>query len=259
METGLWSKLAPATRSTLARLTGLALAVVIVCLPAAIERATTHTRQRRVADEAARRAREGAELARQVLALQDGAVALMAENAAANPRFQVAVRGRVDRDTFADLLATESWWEPYREMLTAISYDGVTFAFTQTEGADGVSVAALVRQVSRSGRAASVIVAGRGGGFLVAARPLRFDGEHIGVLALARRRRGRAPGPRRRRAGASGARVAGRSGRAGAADRRRGPRRGRGRRAAGGHAERRDPRARAGRRRGGLARALRGR
>jgi hypothetical protein len=187
METGLWSKLAPATRSTLARLTGLALAVVIVCLPAAIERATTHTRQRRVADEAARRAREGAELARQVLALQDGAVALMAENAAANPRFQVAVRGRVDRDTFADLLATESWWEPYREMLTAISYDGVTFAFTQTEGADGVSVAALVRQVSRSGRAASVIVAGRGGGFLVAARPLRFDGEHIGVLALARR------------------------------------------------------------------------
>ena len=67
----------------------------------------------------------------------------MTGNAVANPRFLAALHGRVDGDTFADLLATESWWEPYRDLLTAISYDGVTLAFAQTEGVDGVPVGPL--------------------------------------------------------------------------------------------------------------------
>ena len=54
----------------------------------------TQVRQRRVDEEAAREAQEGGELARQALDLQIESVALMAENAVANPRFLAALRGR---------------------------------------------------------------------------------------------------------------------------------------------------------------------
>ena len=171
----------------LGMLAGLALAAGVACIPFINERAATQARQRRVGDEAARRAREGAELARQALDLQIESVALMADNAASSPRFLAALRGRVDRGTFADLLATESWWEPYRSTLAAISYDGATLAFAQTEGAEGVSVGALVRAVGETGRPASAAMAGPGGGFLVAARPVRLGRDRAAVLALARR------------------------------------------------------------------------
>ena len=128
-------------------LAGLALAAGVAGIPFINEQAATQARQRRVGDEAARKAREGAELAREALELQIESVAMMAENAVANPRFLAALRGRVNRDTFADLLATESWWEPYRSTLAAISYDGATLAFAQTEGRDGVSVGAIVQRV----------------------------------------------------------------------------------------------------------------
>ena len=179
--------MAGVARSRFGVVAGLMLAVGVACIPYINERAATEARQRRVAEEAGRKARESAELARQTLALQIEATALMADNAAANPRFLAALRGHVNRDTFADLLATESWWASYREMLAAISYDGATLAFAQTEGADGVSIAPIVKQVGETGRAASVMLSGRGGGFLVAALPVRIGHDRAAVLALARR------------------------------------------------------------------------
>jgi len=171
-----------AVRSKLRAVSGLVLAGAIVCIPYLTERALTQARQRRAGDEAARKARETADLARQALRLQTEAMALTTENALANPRFVAALRGRVNRDTFADLLGTESWWEPYRDLRAAISYDGATLAFAQTEGEDGVSVMETVRRVAESGRPSSVMISGRGGAFLVAARPAR-----PAVLVLARR------------------------------------------------------------------------
>jgi serine/threonine-protein kinase len=166
---------------------GFALAAGVACIPFINERSATQARQRRVGDEAARKAQEGAELTRQALDLQIESVALMAENAVGNPRFLAALRGHVNRGTFADLLATESWWEPYRSTLAAISYDGATLAFAQTEGGEGVSVEAIVKRVGETGRPASAAMVGPGGGFLVAARPVRLGRDRGAVLALARR------------------------------------------------------------------------
>jgi len=168
-------------------LPGLALAAAVVCIPYVCERAVTQARQRRVAEEATRKARESAELARAALALQTEAVAMMTANAVANPRFLAALRGRVDKGTFADLLATETWWEPYRDLLTAISYDGATLAFTQTEGEDGVAVESIVRRVKETGRATGAAISGSGGAFLVAARPAPLGRDRAAVLVLARR------------------------------------------------------------------------
>ena len=168
-------------------LAGFALAAAILSLPYVADRAMTQTRTRRVSEEAARKARAAAELAREALALQTEAVALMTGNAVANPRFLAALRGRVNSGTFADLLATESWWEPYRDLRAAISYDGATLAFAQTEGADGVPVGSLVREVAETGRVASAAIAGSGGAFVVAARPVSLGRDRAAVLVLARR------------------------------------------------------------------------
>jgi hypothetical protein len=173
-------------RSRSTALVGLAVAAVIACVPVAAERVMAPARQRRVAEEAARKAGQAAELARQALRLQMDAVALMADNAGANPRFLAALRGRVSKETFADLLATESWWEPYRDLRVAISYDGRALAFSQTEGPDGVPVTALVKQVGEIGYPASATTTGPGGGFLLAVRPVRLGRDRAAVLALAR-------------------------------------------------------------------------
>src|SRR4051812_19190290 len=174
-------------------LAGLVSAAAILCVPYASDRAMTQSRQRRVGEESTRKAREAAALAREGLALQLDAVAMMTQNAVANPRFVAALRGRVSRNTFADLLATESWWEPYRELRAAISYDGKTLAFAQTEGAEGVSVDAIVRRVGETGQPASVAIAGGGGAFLVAARPAPLGRGGAAVVALARRIDGALP------------------------------------------------------------------
>jgi hypothetical protein len=91
-------------------LIGLTIAAVVLAAPYLIDRVLTQGRERRVAEEAGRKAREAADLARDALAVQTEAVAMMTENAVANPRFLAALRGRVDRTTLADLLSTESWW-----------------------------------------------------------------------------------------------------------------------------------------------------
>jgi hypothetical protein len=166
---------------------GLMVALVVLAAPWVLDRVVTETRQRRITEEATRKAREAAELAREALAVQTAAVALMADNAVANPRFLAALRGRVDRTTLADLLSTETWWEPYREQLAAISYDGATMAFSQAEGADGLPIGPMMRQVATSGKPAAQPLAGARAAFLAAARPAPLGQGASAVLLLAKR------------------------------------------------------------------------
>ena len=159
----------------------------MLAAPYLIDRVVTQTRERRVAEESGRKAREAAELARDALSVQTEAVAMMTENAIANPRFLAALRGRVDRTTLADLLSTESWWEPYRNQLAAISYDGATLAFSQAEGADGLPIGEMMRKVGKDGKPAAQPLAGERGAFLVAARPAALGQGASAVLLLAKR------------------------------------------------------------------------
>ena len=154
------------------KLLGLALAALVIATPWLVDLASTQSRQRRVDEEAARAAREGGDLAREALAVQLQAVAMMTDNAVANPRFLAALRGRVDRTTLADLLSTETWWEPYRDQLAAISYDGATLVFSQAEGADGLPVGEMLRRVGKEGKPLAQALAGARGSFLAAARPV---------------------------------------------------------------------------------------
>ena len=176
-------------RPTTARrkLLGLTLAALVIATPWLVDLASTQSRQRRVDEEAARAAREGGDLAREALAVQLQAVAMMTDNAVANPRFLAALRGRVDRTTLADLLSTESWWEPYRNQLAAISYDGATLAFSQAEGADGLPVGEMLRQVGKEGKPLAQPLAGARGSFLAAARPVPLGQGSSAVLLLAKR------------------------------------------------------------------------
>jgi hypothetical protein len=176
------------TRSTPKRaLVGLTVAAVVLAIPYLVDRVVMEARQRRVTEESSRKAREAAELAREALGVQTEAVAMMTENAIANPRFLAALRGRVDRTTLADLLSTESWWEPYRNQLAAISYDGATLAFSQAEGADGLPIGELMRQVGTAGKAAARPMAGERGAFLAAARQAPIGQGMSAVLLLAKR------------------------------------------------------------------------
>jgi hypothetical protein len=149
---------APPTRSTRTLL--LTLAALVVATPGLVDLGVTQSRHRRVEEEAARKAREGGELAREALGVQLQAVSMMTDNAVANPRFLAALRGRVDRTTLADLLSTETWWEPYRDQLAAISYDGSTIAFSQAEGADGLPIGEILRQVGKTGKPSAQPLAG---------------------------------------------------------------------------------------------------
>jgi serine/threonine protein kinase len=169
------------------RLLGLSLAAAVIATPWLVDLASTQSRQRRVAEEAARAAREGGDLAREALDVQLQAVAMMTDNAVANPRFLAALRGRVDHTTLADLLSTESWWEPYRNQLAAISYDGATVAFSQAEGADGLPIGEMLRRVGKEGKPSAVPLAGARGSFLAAARPVPLGRDFSAVLLLAKR------------------------------------------------------------------------
>jgi hypothetical protein len=188
MATGITARPEPAPAAGVRRALGLGLAAFILVIPVVADLAVTEARQRRVADEAAHRARESASWAREALAVQAQGVSMMTENALANPRFLAAVRGHVDARTFADLLATESWWEPYRGLLAAISYDGTTLAYAQTQGGDGVPIGQILQEVAASGKLVSRAICGERGAFLVAARPVPLGpGQRSAVLMLARR------------------------------------------------------------------------
>jgi hypothetical protein len=178
----------PAPGMTVRRALGLGTAAFILLVPVVADLAVKEARQRRVVEEASHRAREAATWAREALSVQTQGVSMMTENAIANPRFLAAVRGHVDGRTFADLLATESWWQPYRGLLAAISYDGATLAYAQTVGGNGVPIGTLVQEVATSGKPVSRAMFGERGAFLVAARPVPLAaGERPAVLLLARR------------------------------------------------------------------------
>ena len=191
MATGITSQAptpAPGPGVTVRRALGLGLAAFILVIPVVADLAVTEARQRRVAEQASHRARESAGWAREALAVQAQGVSMMAENALANARFLAAVRGHVDGRTFADLLATESWWEAYRGLLTAISYDGTTLAYAQTQGGNGVPIGQILQEVATTGKAVSRAICGERGAFLVAARPVPLgQGQRPAVVLLAKR------------------------------------------------------------------------
>ena len=168
-------------------LAGVGAAAFVVVLACLADRTLSSNGERRVGEEAARKAHDAADWAREALAVQTESLALMTQNALANPRFQAALRGRVDSRTFTDLLATESWWEPYRGLRAAISYDGKKLAFAQTDGRDEARIREIVREVSASGKGATRLMSGTQGAFLVAASPdLPGTGQASAVLLLTR-------------------------------------------------------------------------
>ena len=108
---------AAAHRPTIARrkLSGLALAAVVIATPWLSRRvAATQSRQRRVDEEAARAAREGGDLAREALALQLRVGGADDRERGGQPALPRGASRARRSPTFADLLATETWWEPYR-------------------------------------------------------------------------------------------------------------------------------------------------
>ena len=186
-------------------LLGIGLAALLITGAYFGVRASDDWRQQQVADEALRSAREAAIRAREIVSVQNEAVALMGSNAVVNSRLIVAIRGRVDSETLADVFAGEAWWEPYRNLLTAISYQGTEIAFSQ--GAD-VRIVAPGRRSVAAVRAdngqISRFVTAAGRAYVMAATPMRFGaGLEDAVLVLARpfdqaRAGGRSPpGPTR--------------------------------------------------------------
>lgn len=168
-------------------LAGVGAAAFVLVLASLADRSLSNNGERRVSEEAARKAHEAADWAREALAAQTESLALMTQNAVANPRFLAALRGRVDSRTFADLLATESWWEPYRNLRAAISYDGRKLAFAQTDGTDEAQIREIIREVSATGKGAARLISGKQAAFLVAASPDPLgSGQASAVLLLTR-------------------------------------------------------------------------
>src|SRR5262245_9472152 len=106
----------------------VALGACVVVLPLTVR---SHRSLRTTVLDRAQRATEiRLGRARDALAFDNEALGLTAHNASSNPRLIAAVKGRVDGQTFADLFQTEPWWEPYRrDIVAAVSYDGVALAF----------------------------------------------------------------------------------------------------------------------------------
>jgi hypothetical protein len=164
---------------------GIVAAGICLCVPLVLSMRIDSTRSRRVAEEAESASVEAAERARDALRLQLDAVELLAHNAVANPRLVAALRGRVDRQTLADLFASESWWEPYRQLATAISYEGTTIAFAQADGAaSGLPIAEVIASVRSKGAPVSKMIAHDGRVFLVSATPIRVSASPSGAVVL---------------------------------------------------------------------------
>src|SRR5205085_1707210 len=133
-------------------LLGIGVAAVLIGAAYFGVHASDEWRKQRVTDEALRSARESAIRAREIVTVQNESVAMMGANAVVNSRLIVALRGRVDRETLADVFAGEAWWEPYRKMLSAISYEGSEVAFSQGAEVESLPLAEMIGQV-RSGKA----------------------------------------------------------------------------------------------------------
>ena len=156
-------------------LAGFGLAAILLGVAYLGGQSLDANRQDRVAEEAQRTARYSVQRARDLLQVQMETVALMAHNAVVNPRMVVVLRGRVDNSTLADIFATEPWWEPYRKLGTAISYEGSEIAFRSGEGLEGVPLGEVVEAVRSDNAAVTRFVPGLDRVFLLAAVPMRVS------------------------------------------------------------------------------------
>ena len=164
---------------------GIVAAGLCLCVPLLLSTVIDKNRSRKISDEAAGVSVEAAERARDALRLQLDAVELLAHNAVANPRLVAALRGRVDRRTLADLFASETWWEPYRQLATAISYEGTTIAYSQAEGAgQSLPLTEIIGSVRANGVPVSKMVAHDSRLFLVSATPIRLAASPQGTVVL---------------------------------------------------------------------------
>ncbi|HEY0715655.1 MAG TPA: serine/threonine-protein kinase [Polyangia bacterium] len=167
-------------------LVGLGLAAVVLAGAYYGTLVSEEWRQDRTATEAGRSAREAALRAREIISVQSEAIELMGHNAVINSRLVVALRGRVDAETLADVFAGEAWWEPYRGLLTAISYEGTNIAYS-----NGTVQSLPIAEVIASARAAksqvSRFVAASGRAYVIAATPMLFGpGLEPAIVVLGR-------------------------------------------------------------------------
>jgi hypothetical protein len=168
-------------------LLGIGVAAVLVGAAYFGVHASDEWRQQRVADESLRSARESAIRAREIVTVQNESVAMMGANAVVNSRLIVALRGRVDRETLADVFAGEAWWELYRSLLTAISYQGTEIAFSHGPQVETLPLAEMIGQVRAAKTQLSRFVAAAGHAYVVAATPMHFgEDQEDAILVLAR-------------------------------------------------------------------------
>jgi hypothetical protein len=168
-------------------LLGLGLAAVLIGAAYFGARASDEWRQQRVADEALRTARESAIRAREIVTVQNESVALTGQNAVVNSRLIVALRGRVDSQTLADVFSGEAWWEPYRHLLSAISYEGSEIAFSRGPEVESLPLSEMVAEVRAKNAQLSRFLAAAGHAYVVAATPMHFGaGQEDAVVVLAR-------------------------------------------------------------------------
>jgi hypothetical protein len=168
-------------------LAGLGLAAALLLGAYQGDRSLEEARQEKISSEASRSAREAALRAREIVVVQNEGISLMGHNAVVNPRLVVALRGRVDSGTLADVFAGEAWWEPYRGLLTAISYERDQIAFSQGDRVESLPLAQIVSGVREAGTQVSRFVMAGGRAYVMAATPMRFgQGLEETVLVLAR-------------------------------------------------------------------------
>ena len=166
---------------------GIGLAALMIGAAYSAVHASDEWRRQRISDEALRTARESAIRGREIVTVQNESVALMGQNAVVNSRLIVALRGRVDSETLADVFAGEAWWEPYRNLLSAISYQGTEIAFSHGAEVESLPLAEMVGLVRSSKAQLSRFVAAAGRAYVVAATPMRFGGDlEDAILVLAR-------------------------------------------------------------------------
>ena len=167
-------------------LLGLGLAGVLIGAAWVSGRSLDSSRQERIGQEAERSARYAVDRARDVLGVQMETVTLMAHNAVVNPRLGVALRGRVDDQTLNDIFDHEPWWEPYRKLGTAVSYQGGDIDFTRGEGMEKLPLSDVVRRVRQDGAPISNFVVGGDMVAALSAVPMRFQDADAVVLVLVR-------------------------------------------------------------------------
>ncbi|HEY0705306.1 MAG TPA: serine/threonine-protein kinase, partial [Polyangia bacterium] len=168
-------------------LVGLGLAAVVLAGAYYGTLVSEEWRQDRTASEAARSAREAALRAREIISVQSEGIELMGHNAVINSRLVVALRGRVDAETLADVFAGEAWWEPYRGLLTAISYEGTNIAFSIGPNVQSLPLAEVIGAARAAKAQVSRFVAAGGRAYVIAATPMMFGpGLEPAIVVLGR-------------------------------------------------------------------------